>query len=125
VLLAVVAVAVLIRIRRRVDTPHFAAIAIALAVVIGLHTLAYDVLFLAPLGMAVARSRPWSVVAAGWAFTLAQLIYPVGTAPVLATEVVPFVAVVLAVIFIVQNSTPSTQQEQRISITNQHLVAAT
>jgi hypothetical protein len=38
---------------------------------------------------------------------------------------VPFVAVVLAVIFIVQNSTPSTQQEQRISITNQHLVAAT
>ena len=36
VLLAVTAVAVLIRIRRRVDTPHLAAIAIALAVVIGL-----------------------------------------------------------------------------------------
>ena len=53
--------------------------------------------------MAVARSRPWSVVAAGWAFTVAQLIYPVGTAPVLATELVPFVAVVLGVIFIVQN----------------------
>jgi hypothetical protein len=125
VLLAIIAVAVLIRIRRRVDTPHFAAIAIALAVVIGLHTLAYDVLFLAPLGMAVAQSRPWSVVAAGWAFTLAQLIYPVGTAPVLATEVVPFIAVVLAVIFIVQNGTRSTEQQQRVGASKQQLVAAT
>lgn len=125
VLLAVVAVALLIRIRRRVDTPHLAAIAIALAVVLGLHTLAYDVLFLAPLGMAVARSRPWSVVAAGWAFTLAQVIYPVGTAPVLATELVPFVAVVLAVIFIVRKSTPSAENQGRIAAANQQLVAAT
>ncbi len=125
VLLAVVALAVLIRIRRRVDTPHLAAIAIALAVVLGLHTLAYDVLFLAPLGMAVARSRPWSVVAAGWAFTLAQVIYPVGTAPVLATELVPFVAVVLAVIFIVRKSTPSAENQGRIAAANQQLVAAT
>jgi len=124
-LFAVIAVAVLIRIRRRVDTPHFAAIAIALAVVIGLHTLAYDVLFLAPLGMAVARSLPWSVVAAGWAFTLAQLIYPVGSAPVLATEVVPFVAVVLAVVFIVKNSAPPAELHEPITLSNQHLVAAT
>jgi Glycosyltransferase family 87 len=125
VLLAVIAVALLIRIRHRVDTPHFVAIAIAIAVVIGLHTLAYDVLFLAPLGMAVARSRPWSVVAAGWAFTLAQLIYPVGTAPVLATELVPFVAVVLAVIVIVRDGTPSAENQQRIATGNQQLVAAT
>jgi hypothetical protein len=125
VVLAVIAVAVLFRVRRRVDTPRFAAVAIALAVVIGLHTLAYDVLFLAPLGMAVARSRPWTVVAAGWAFTLAQLIYPVGTAPVLATEVVPFVAVVLAVIFIVQNGTASKETPQPISASTQQLVAAT
>jgi hypothetical protein len=125
VLLAVIAVAVLIRIRRRVGTPDFVAIAIALAVVIGLHTLAYDVLFLAPLGMAVARSRPWPVVAAGWAFTLAQLIYPVGAAPVLATELVPFVAVVLAVIFVVRNGTPSAENQQRITTGNQQLVAAT
>jgi hypothetical protein len=123
--LAVVAVAVLIRIRRRVDTPHFAAIAIALAVVIGLHTVAYDVLFLAPLGMAVARSRPWSVVAAGWAFTVAQLIYPMGSAPVLATELVPFVAVVLAVIFIVRNGTMSAENQPRITASNQQLVATT
>jgi len=124
-LLAVVAVAVLIRIRRRVDTSHFAAIAIALAVVIGLHTLAYDVLFLAPLGMAVAQLRPWTVVAVGWAFTVAQVVYPVGTAPLLATEVVPFVAVVLAVIFLVQNGRPSTQPRQRSKATSQQLVAAT
>src|SRR6202035_1809441 len=89
VIIAIIAVVLLIRIRRRVETPRFAAVAIALAVVIGLHTLAYDVLFLAPLGMVVARSHPWSVVAAGWAFTLAQLIYPRGLAPMLATEVVP------------------------------------
>jgi ABC-type uncharacterized transport system permease subunit len=75
--------------------------------------------------MAVARSRPWTVVAAGWAFTLAQLIYPVGTAPVLATEVVPFVAVVLAVIFIVQNGTASKETPQPISASTQQLVAAT
>jgi hypothetical protein len=78
IFLAVIAVAVLIGIRRRVDTPHFAIIAIALAVIVGLHTLAYDVLFLAPLGMLVAQSRPWSVVAAGWVFTVAQLRYPDG-----------------------------------------------
>jgi hypothetical protein len=125
VVLAVMAVMVLIRIRRHVATPHLAAIAIALAVVIGLHTLAYDVLFLAPLGMIVARSRPWSVVAAGWAFTLAQLIYPVGTAPVLATELVPFIAVVLAVIFIIRNGTPSAENQQRIAAGKQQLVAAT
>lgn len=124
-LLAVIAVAVLIGIRRRVDTPHFAAIAIALAVVIGLHTLSYDVLFLAPLGMLVARSRPWSVVAAGWAFTLAQLIYPVGSAPVLATELVPFVAVVIAVIVIVQNGTPPAENQSRIAAGNHQLVATT
>jgi hypothetical protein len=124
-LLAVLAVAVLVRIRRRVDTPNFAAIAIALAVVIGLHTLAYDVLFLAPLGMAVARTRPWSVVAAGWAFTLAQIVYPVGTAPVLATELVPFVAVVLAVVFIVRDGSPPEALHEPMAMSNQHLVAAT
>lgn len=123
---ALVAVVVLIRIRRRVSTPHFAAIAIALAVVIGLHTLAYDVLFLAPLGMAVARSRPWSVVVAGWAFTVAQLIYPVGLAPFLATELVPSVAVILAIAFIVRQGTPSEEESQRITTTShQQLVAAT
>jgi Glycosyltransferase family 87 len=124
--LAIVALVVLIRIRRRVDTPLLAAIAIAIAVVIGLHTLAYDVLFLAPLGMAVARSKPWSVIAAGWAFTVAQLTYPVGAAPVLATELVPFVAVTLAVVFIVRNGTPSEEHPQRINTaSHQPLVAAT
>jgi hypothetical protein len=124
IVLAAVAVVVLIRIRHRVDTPLFVSIAIALAVIIGLHTLAYDVLFLAPLGIAVARLRPWWVVGAGWAFTVAQLIYPVGTAPVLATEVVPFVAVVLGVVFLVQNSTTSPENQHRITTGNQQLVAA-
>ena len=124
--LAIIAVVVLTRIRRRVDTPLFAAIAIALAVVIGLHTLAYDVLFLAPLGMTVARSQPWAVVAAGWAFTLAQLIYPRGVAPVLTTELVPFVAVVIAVLFLVRNATPSEQAPRGITTaSSQKLAAAT
>jgi Glycosyltransferase family 87 len=125
-ILATAAVVVLIRVRRRVDTPLLAAVAIALAVVIGLHTLAYDVLFLAPLGMVVARSNPWSVVAAGWAFTLAQLIYPRGVAPVLATEVVPFVAVTLAILLIVRNGAPSEERPDQVSTgSHQHLVAAT
>jgi hypothetical protein len=102
VALAVAAVVVLFRIRARVDTPLFVAIAVALAVVIGLHTLAYDVLFLAPLGLAVARTNPWIVIATGWVFTLAQLTYSVGTGPVLATEIVPLVAVVLAIVFVVR-----------------------
>jgi hypothetical protein len=123
IVLAVIAVVALFRIRRRVDTPHLAAIAIALAVVIGLHTLAYDVLFLAPLGMMVARSRPWWVVGTGWAFTLAQLIYPVGPAPVLATELVAVVAVVIAVIVVVQNGMPSAENQPRIAAGNQQLVA--
>jgi hypothetical protein len=124
--LAMIAVVVLIRIRRRVDTPLLAAIAIALAVVIGLHTLAYDVLFLAPLGMTVARSQPWAVVAAGWVFTLAQLIYPRGIAPVLTTELVPFVAVVIAVVFIVRNGTPSEETPRGITTASpQGLAAAT
>jgi len=101
-------------------------VAIALAVVIGLHTLAYDVLFLAPLGMVVARSHPWSVVAAGWAFTLAQLIYPRGLAPVLATEVVPFLAVTLAIVLIVRNGAPPEETPEQIgAASHQHLVAAT
>jgi Glycosyltransferase family 87 len=125
-ILAGIAVFVLIRIRRRVETPLFVAVAIALAVVIGLHTLAYDVLFLAPLGMVVARSHPWSVVAAGWAFTLAQLIYPRGLAPLLATEVVPFLAVTLAIVLIVRNGTPPEETPEQISAaSHQHLVAAT
>jgi hypothetical protein len=125
-ILAIAAVVVLIRVRRRVDTPLLAAAAVALAVVIGLHTLAYDVLFLAPLGMAVARSNPWSVVAAGWAFTLAQLIYPRGVAPVLATEVVPFVAVTLAILLIVRNGAPSAERPDQVSTgSHQPLVAAT
>jgi hypothetical protein len=122
-LLAVIAVAVLIAIRRRVDTPQFAAIALTLAVVVGLHTLAYDVLFLAPLGMMVAQSRPWSVVAAGWVFTLAQLIYPDGPGPVFATEVAVFVAVVIGVIFVVRNGTPSAENQPGIAAGGRRLVA--
>jgi Glycosyltransferase family 87 len=125
-ILAVIAVVVLIRIRRRVATPLFAAIAIALAVVIGLHTLAYDVLFLAPLGMAVARTNPWAVIATAWAFTLAQLVYPVGLAPLLATEVVPFVAVTLAVVFVVRSGTPLEEQPLQVNTApRQQLVAVT
>jgi glycosyl transferase family 87 len=122
-LLAVIAVAVLIGIRRRVDTPHLAIIAIALAVVVGLHTLAYDVVFLAPLGMLVAQSRPWSVVVAGWVFTVAQLIYPDGPGPVFATELVVFVAVVIGVILVVQNGTPSAENQQGIAAGGRRLVA--
>jgi hypothetical protein len=126
VALAVIAVVVLVRIRRRVDTPILAAIGIALAVVIGLHTLTYDILFLAPLGVAVAPSKPWAVIAAAWAFNLAQLVYPVGFAPFSATEVVPFVAVTLAVVFIVRNGAPSEESPQRLSTTTHpHLVATT
>jgi len=102
VALAIVAVVLLVRIRSRVDTGVFFAIALALAVVIGLHTVAYEVLFLAPLGMAVAVSKPWMVVATGWAFTVAQVIYPRGAGPFLTTEVVPLVAVTVAVIFVVR-----------------------
>ena len=92
---------------------------------LGLHTLAYDVLFLAPLGMAVARSNPWGVVAAGRAFTLAQLSYPRGLAPVLATEVVPFLAVTLAIVLIVRNGAPPEETPEQISAASQqHLVAA-
>jgi hypothetical protein len=123
---AVAAVTVLVRIRRRVETPLFAAIAMALAVVIGLHALAYDVLFLAPLGMAVARSKPWSVIAAGWAFTVAQIVYPVGDAPILATEIVPFAAVTLAIVFIVRSGTPSEEGPRLINAASrEQLVAAT
>ncbi|HVC42282.1 MAG TPA: glycosyltransferase family 87 protein [Candidatus Saccharimonadales bacterium] len=126
VIFAIISVAVLICIRRRIDTHVFVAVAIALAVVIGLHTLAYDVLFLAPLGMAVARSKPWAVIAAGWGFTVAQLIYPDGPAPILATELVPFVAVTLAVVFIVRSGTPSEENPGRINAaSHRQLVAAT
>ncbi len=125
-LLALIAGLVLIRIRTRVETPLFVTIAIALAVVIGLHTLAYDVLFLAPLGIAVARSKPWMVVAAGWAFTLAQVVYPVGSAPLLATEIVPLAAVAIAVVFVVRNGVPSDQDPEPITRGSyQQLVAAT
>jgi hypothetical protein len=125
VVLAVVAVVVLMRIRRRVETPLLASVAVALAVVIGLHTLAYDVLFLAPLGLAVARSKPWAVIAAGWAFTAAQLIYPRGLAPVLATELVPFVAVTLAVVLVVRNGKPSDEPPRRTNTaSHQQLVGA-
>jgi len=43
---------------------------------------------------------------------------------VLATEVVPFVAVVLGVVFLVQNSTTSPENQHRITTSNQQLVAA-
>lgn len=120
--LAALAVVVLVQVRGRVETPLFAAIGIALAVVIGLHTLAYDVLFLAPLGLAVARSKPWAVIAAGWAFTAAQLIYPVGTAPLLATEVVPLVAVTLAVVYVVRTASPSEGSAPRVDTSSHPLL---
>jgi hypothetical protein len=102
------------------------AIALALAVVIGLHTLAYDVPFLAPLGVRIATSKPWSVIAAGWAFTVAQIVYPVGDAPILATEIVPFAAVTLAIVFIVRSGTPSDEDPRLINAaSHQQLVAAT
>ncbi len=123
--LAVAAVVVLFRIRARVDTQLFVAIAIALAVVIGLHTLAYDVLFLAPLGLAVARARPWIVIATGWVFTLAQLIYSVGAGPFLATEIVPLVAVVFAIVFVVRTPPqPGVMPAARHTPTQQPLVGA-
>jgi hypothetical protein len=124
--LAVVAVVLLVRVRARVSTPAFIAIALALAVVIGLHTVAYDVLFLAPLGLRVAASKPWAVIAAGWAFTLAQIAYPRGGAPFLTTEVVPLLAVIVAVVFVVRHSAPQGQDEQPTARTGQqqNLVAA-
>ena len=126
VLLALAAVWVLFRIRTRVDTPMLVTIAIALAVVIGLHTLAYDVLFLAPLGIAVARSEPWAVVTAGWVFTLAQILYPRGTAPLLATELVPLVAVAIAVIFVVRHGDPAAEDPGPVATPDhRQLVAAT
>jgi hypothetical protein len=87
--------------------------------------LAYDVLFLAPLGMLVARSKPWAVIAAAWAFTVAQLVYPVGLAPLLATEAVPFVAVTLAVVFVVRNGAPSEQPPPRVGTGQPQLVTVT
>jgi hypothetical protein len=124
--LSVVALTVLVNIRGRVETPAFVAIALALAVVIGLHTLAYDVLFLAPLGVIVAASKPWAVVAAGWAFTLAQIGYPRGQGPFLTTEVVPLLLVILAVVFVVRHSAPRGQdQEMTAASGHQHkLIAA-
>jgi Glycosyltransferase family 87 len=116
--LAVVAVAVLVNIRARVDTTALIAIALALAVVIGLHTLAYDVLFLAPLGVIVAASKPWAVIAAGWAFTLAQLVYPRGQAPFLTTELLPLLVVIVAVVFVVRHSSPRGQDEQTAATTS-------
>jgi hypothetical protein len=100
------AIALLWRLRARLDTPRLVAIALALAVIIGLHTLAYDVLFIVPLGIAVARSAPWPVIAAAWMFTAAQLVdstYFVGrsdisVAPLRATQAIPMLAVLLAVI---------------------------
>jgi hypothetical protein len=126
VALALAAVVLLVLIRTRVDTPVFVAIALALAVVIGLHTLAYEVLFLAPLGMVVAVSKPWIVIVTGWVFTLAQVIYPRGSDPFLATEVVPFVAVTLAVVFVVRRGAPRRlDQETAAMMRQQHdLVAA-
>jgi Glycosyltransferase family 87 len=109
VALAVIAACILWRIRTRVDVPLLVAIAIALALVVGLHTLAYDVVFLAPLGLAVARSKPWLVVATGWAFTAAQQFDSAATtdyfykAPLKATEVVPLVAVTLAIAFLMRH----------------------
>ena len=124
--LAVVAVVVLVLTRARVSTPAFIGIALALAVVIGLHTLAYDVLFLAPLGLSVAASKPWGVIAAGWAFTLAQIAYPRGGAPFLTTEVVPLLAVIVAVVFLVRHGAPRGQDEHQAARTGQqqNLVAA-
>jgi hypothetical protein len=124
--LSVVALTVLVNIRGRVETPAFVAIALALAVVIGLHTLAYDVLFLAPLGVIVAASKPWAVVAAGWAFTLAQIGYPRGQGPFLTTEVVPLLLVILAVVFVVRHSAPrGRDQEMTAASGQQHkLIAA-
>jgi len=47
-------------------------------------------------------------------------------APVLATEVVPFVAVTLAIVLIVRNGAPPAERPEQISAaSHQHLVAAT
>jgi hypothetical protein len=111
--LSIIAVLILWRIRSRVDTPVLVAVAISVAVVIGLHTLAYDVLFFVPLGLAVASAKPWLVVVTGWAFTVAQEIdstYPgvgfVGSTPVRATQVIPLIAVILAIVFLSRSRAP-------------------
>jgi Glycosyltransferase family 87 len=108
--LAVGAVAFLWRVRNRLDTHLLLAIAIALAVVIGVHTLAYDVLLLVPIALVVARRRPRAVLAATWGLTLAQAVDSAfvfgrdhSLAPVRATEVVPAVAVLLAVVVLLRN----------------------
>lgn len=123
-ILAAIAVVALVQIRRRVATSVFVAIAIDRRCYRSSHHRVRRPLPSA-VGLAVAQSRPWSVIAAGWAFTLAQLIYPVGLAPVLATELVPFVAVMLAVASIVRSGTPSEENPPRTTTaSHEQLVAS-
>ena len=49
------------------------SVALGCALVIGLHTLWYDTLFLAPLGIRFSRRFPLAVIGAGWLFTTAQV----------------------------------------------------
>jgi hypothetical protein len=59
---------------RHLDTDLAVCLAVGIALAIGLHVLTYDMLFLAPLGIRVARRYPWAVFAAGWLFTAAQVV---------------------------------------------------
>ena len=71
--LTAAAVAVAWRLRH-LDAELLASMAVAGALIIGLHTLLYDLVFLAPLGMKLARRHPLAVFAGGWLITVAYFL---------------------------------------------------
>jgi hypothetical protein len=101
-LLSLGALALLWRLRT-LETELAISVALGLALVIGLHVLGYDMMFLAPLGMWVAQRHPWPVFAMGWVFSMAQIVdewtrwasdY---VTPLRMAELAPLVAVAAAV----------------------------
>ena len=89
---------------RWLDTELAVAVALGLALVIGLHVLYYDAMFYAPLGMRLAQRFPWHVFAAGWLITMAWFVDEITrwawTAPLRLAQLVPMIGLAAAIVAI-------------------------
>jgi small basic protein len=88
---------------RGIGTELGIAVALACALVIGAHVLAYDMLFLAPLGVVLARRHPWEVFVSGWAVSMALIADYLTRwfkAPVHLVEFVPLAVLAAALLAI-------------------------
>jgi hypothetical protein len=101
-LLSALAVVLLWRLRG-IGTELGIAVALACALVIGAHVLAYDMLFLAPLGVVLARRYPWAVYGSGWVVSMALIADYLTRwfkAPVHLVEFVPLAVLAAALLAI-------------------------